>query len=213
MEKSFWEERWRNAQIGFHEGRTNERLANARDALLGGLERPRVLVPMCGKAHDLVWLAEQGAEVIGCEIVKSAVTDFFAEQSRTPTIDRMGGFDRFVSGPFTLLAGDVFALSSSITGPLDAVYDRAALIALDPKDRARYGNLILDLLPASGRALVVTLEHDRGSGPPFSVMPEDVAAIYGARADHTCLERVTLGEAELRGGSFVREASYLVKKR
>lgn len=213
MERSFWEERWQNAQIGFHEGHTNARLAHARDALFQGSTSPRVLVPLCGKAHDLVSLAEQGAHVVGCEIVRSAIEAFFSEQGLVPTIDRVGPFNRFASGPYTILEGDVFALTASITGPIDAAYDRAALIALNPEDRPRYANLVLDLLPAHGKVLVVTLEHDRGSGPPFSVMPEDIAEIYGARADHVPLERVALGDAELRGGSFVREASYLVTKR
>ena len=38
-----------------------------------------VLVPLCGKTRDLLWLADQGCNVIGVEFCTKACTDFFVE--------------------------------------------------------------------------------------------------------------------------------------
>ncbi len=39
----------------------------------------RVLVPLCGKSVDLLWLVGQGCDVTGVELSEIAVRAFFAE--------------------------------------------------------------------------------------------------------------------------------------
>ena len=80
---SFWFDRWREGQIGFHEGKPNPHLSQYAGELGAG---KRVLVPLCGKAEDLVFLASLGHTVIGCELVEDAVKAFFAEHQLTPAI-------------------------------------------------------------------------------------------------------------------------------
>ena len=36
-----------------------------------------ILVPLCGKSLDMLWLAERGFQVTGIEISELAVQDFF----------------------------------------------------------------------------------------------------------------------------------------
>ena len=38
-----------------------------------------VLVPLCGKSLDMIWLAQQGHRVIGVELSDVAVESFFSE--------------------------------------------------------------------------------------------------------------------------------------
>ena len=69
MDPSFWRDRWQAGQIGFHEGRPNSFLERFADRLPRG---GRVLVPLCGKAEDLAYLAGRGHEVVGVELVEDA---------------------------------------------------------------------------------------------------------------------------------------------
>lgn len=177
MEPSFWAARWAEGRIGFHEGRPNHHLVR-HAGRLG--ERRRVLVPLCGKAEDLAWLAAHGHEVVGVELVEDAVRAFLAEHGLPVERTERDGFAVFRAGPVTLLAGDVFAATRAALGPVDALYDRAALIALPPELRARYTAHVRALLPPGAPGLVVTLEYEqaRMPGPPFSVPEAELRGHY-----------------------------------
>jgi thiopurine S-methyltransferase len=179
MEPDFWHDRWREGRIGFHEGRPNTFLTR-HGAHLG--EAGRVLVPLAGKSHDMVYLAEQGHQVVGVELSPLAVQSFFGDHGLAPTRQAHGPFEAFSAGPITLLLGDIFALDPAHLGPdpLTAVYDRAALIALPPDLRRRYAAHLRQLMPAGARGLVVTFDYPQEmmDGPPFSVAPGEVAALF-----------------------------------
>jgi len=168
MNPDFWESRWREGQIGFHEGAPNAFLSE-HVAKLGASRR--VLVPLCGKSEDLAFLAARGHAVVGVELVEDAVRAFFAEHGLTPTVTPHGALTGYSHGPITLLAGDFFATTRELLGPVDALYDRAALIALPEPMRARYVEHLRALLPAGADGLVITVEYPQEAmeGPPFSV--------------------------------------------
>ncbi len=135
MDPSFWHARWQANQIGFHEGRPNSYLERFADRLPAGA---RVLVPLCGKANDLAYLASRGHTVIGVELVEAAVAAFFAEHDLAPTRAPLADHVAYQAGEITVLAGDWFATTAALLGDVDAIYDRAALIALPPELRRRY---------------------------------------------------------------------------
>ena len=58
MKPEYWLERWQLGRIGFHRDEANPRLVEQRSFFNDCL---RVLVPLCGKSHDLDWLAAHGA--------------------------------------------------------------------------------------------------------------------------------------------------------
>lgn len=137
------------------------------------LDAQRVLVPLCGKSADLAWLAERGHEVTGVELSPIACEAFFAERGLEPTRDVHRAYVRWRAGRVTLLQGDIFQLDE----PFDAVWDRAALIALPPAQRGPYADLLRRWAP---RGLLVTLVYDqsRRDGPPFSVPDEEVRRLH-----------------------------------
>lgn len=140
----------------------------------------RIYVPLCGKGLDMVFLAERIAdEVVGVEYVEQAVEEFFAERGLAPTVETDPA-TRYSAGNYTLFASDFFSLTSEHLGPIDAVFDRAALVALDPETKIRYANRLRSLLPAGARTLLVTLDYDQRqmSGPPFAVSPEEVRRLF-----------------------------------
>jgi thiopurine S-methyltransferase len=178
MHPDFWIERWQENRIGFHEGRPN-RFLEQYVARLG--ERRRVLVPLCGKSHDLAFLASQGHSVLGIELVEDAVRAFFDERLITPAIERRDLHAEYTAGPITILAGDLFAITREHVGAVDALYDRAALVALPPELRPAYAAHVRSLCAPGSPALVISLEYPDGAKepPPFAVLEPEVRERYG----------------------------------
>lgn len=194
MQAEFWLERWRTGQIGFHEGRPNGVLVARWAELRAG---PRVLVPLCGKTHDLDWLLARGHEVIGVELAELAIQAWFEERGLRP--EREGPVWRW--GTLRLVQGDFFDTHIEF----DAFYDRAALIAIDPARRAEYAARL------RGRpGLLVTLDYPQAQrqGPPWSVPEEEVRALFPtARRVH---EEDLSASERARGLSWMREIGFLI---
>lgn len=175
MERDFWLERWDNQQIGFHQPEGQPLLA----AFWASLALPvdaHVLVPLCGKTPDMAWLAAQGHRVTGVELSERAARDFFAEQGRSPRRDSRGDFIRYRDDSIEILVGDLFTLERDSLGVFDAVYDRAALIALPPTLRARYAAHLSNGLRAGTQMLLIALDYDQAEmqGPPFAVSESEI---------------------------------------
>jgi len=212
MERDFWLTRWQDNQIGFHEGESNSLLV-AHFAALGVPAGGRIFVPLCGKSHDMRWLCGQGYRVVGAELSRLAVEQFFAEMGVTPVVSLAGRLERFEAGCVTLFVGDIFDLDQETLGLVDAVYDRAALVALPTPLRERYA---AHLVALSGTApqLLLTFEYDQTcqSGPPFSVVEAEVREHYSAayRLDRVETRDVPGG---LKGICPAQESVWLLKPR
>lgn len=175
MEPAFWQQRWADNQIGFHQAQVNPYLQTYWPQLQLA-PGSRVLVPLCGKSLDLAWLAGQGHRVLGVELSRRAVEDFFREHGLEAEVRQQGAFEVWRSGDVQLWCGDFFALRAEDVADCVGLYDRAAVIALPVQMRARYMQLLSGLLPTSCRGLVVTLDYDQSllAGPPFSVRDEEL---------------------------------------
>ena len=175
MEPAFWQQRWADNQIGFHQAQVNPYLQKYWPTL-GLAPGSRVLVPLCGKSLDLAWLAGQGYRVLGVELSRRAVEAFFREHGLQAEVQQRGAFEVWRSGDVELWCGDFFALQAEGVGDCAGLYDRAALIALPSQMRVAYMRLLSRLLPTGCQGLVVTLDYDQSllGGPPFSVGDEEL---------------------------------------
>ncbi|MEL7311823.1 MAG: thiopurine S-methyltransferase [Pseudomonadota bacterium] len=209
MQAEFWHERWRENKIGFHEAAPNEFLVRHFEAM--GLEPgSRIFVPLAGKSLDLSWLEAQGMRVVGVELDESAVRAFFDEAETTTLVSSVGSLQKYRSGDVELLAGDIFDLTPEILGPVDAIYDRAALVALPDEMRARYAKHVVSLTGAAPQ-LLVAFDYDQTqtAGPPFSVNQTMIEALYRATYSQTLLSRQPItGRLAQRCGGF--EESWLL---
>jgi thiopurine S-methyltransferase len=133
--------------------------------------------------------------VVGIELAEQAVREFFELHACSPTVGTCGPFAAYTAGPITLLAGDFFLATPELLGHLDAVYDRAALIALPPELRSRYVQHVRALLPATAPGLVITLEYDQRlmKGPPFAVLEPELRALFAGREIELVDERPATG--------------------
>jgi len=179
MHHEFWHERWQAGQIGFHQSEVHPFLAGWWPRL-GLPTAARVYVPLCGKSLDMVWLAGLGHTVVGSELSALAVRDFFAERGLSPSRTERGGFVCHAAGPWELFEGDALALTPALLGPVDAAYDRAALVALPPDLRRRYADSLAELLPRGARVLLVSFEYpqEMKGGPPFSVDADEIHGLF-----------------------------------
>ena len=100
-----------------------------------------MFVPLCGRSLDMVWLARHGYPVLGVELSQIAAEGFFDHERIVPQVTRQGQFTRYVTPGYEILQGDFFDIAPGIPGPINAWYDRAALIALPPPMRRYAGTL------------------------------------------------------------------------
>lgn len=187
MNPEFWQARWQESRIGFNQSKVNPLLLkyfSTLDLPVGS----RVFVPLCGKSIDMVWLAEQGYDVIGIELVESAVQDFFAEQNISPRVNQYGDNPnvkcyqgQLANQAISLWAVDIFTLTANDIGHVDAVYDRASLIAMPTAMRPKYSEQVR-LLSDNAAQLLLTLNYDQNewAGPPFSVSSEQIQQYYSS---------------------------------
>ena len=205
MEPDFWRRRWADNEIGFHESEVNALLKDHLPALQL-TPGARVFVPLCGKSHDLTWLLAQGFEVVGCELSELAVRQFFEEQDLAPAVHTEGGLTCYRVGALQIWQGDIFALPLAALGRVDAIYDRAALIALPVPLRERYARLLAELPVPQ---LLITLIYDQSQmdGPPFSVDEAELERLYGGRRQiHALAGRAV--EGGLKGQVAARELAW-----
>lgn len=180
MEHDFWHQRWQDDKLGFHLPEANPLLLQyvSRLNLVPGDE---VFVPLCGKTLDMVWLREQGYDVVGIELSKIALEAFFTENKIGYRELQAGDFSIYHSPGYTLHGGDFFALNAAALQSCNAVYDRAALVAFPAEMRQRYARHLTYIIPRHCSLLLITLEYNEGEmdGPPFSVSYDEVVELYG----------------------------------
>ena len=197
MEPGFWHERWARNQTGFHLPEVNPYLLRHWPGL-GVASGAQVLVPLCGKSLDLVWLASVGHRVIGVELSEKAVEEFFSEQELMPQVSQRGAFKVFQAGSIELWCGDFFALDAGAVVGCTALYDRAALIALPPLMREQYAAHLNGILAGGSRGLLITLDYEQSqkAGPPFAVTDDEIRVVFGSQWTLAVLEEQDiLGES------------------
>ena len=179
MDHDFWHERWASGRLGFHEPKPNPLLVSHFPALsvpMGG----RVFLPLCGKTLDIDWLLANGHRVAGAELSEIAVWELFERLDVEPGIVKSGDLDHYHAPGIDIFAGDIFNLSRDALGPIDAVYDRAAYVALPEEMRRAYAAHVTRLTTGA-RHLLVTFEYDQSiaQGPPFSISRDELKRNYG----------------------------------
>lgn len=177
--QQFWLEAWRQGLIPFHQNTVNPDLI-AYWPKLQLRPKSTVFVPLCGKSLDMLWLIEQSYEVIGIELSEEAVLQFFTEHQLSFQKTIKDNTILYTANKISIWVADIFANNLSSFPLVDAIYDRAALIALPAKLRANYAANCLKWLKPSGALLLKTLayEQHKMEGPPYSVSTEEVQNLY-----------------------------------
>jgi thiopurine S-methyltransferase len=223
VERGFWNERWREGRIGFHASDVNPALERHADFVLdasANAANARVLVPLCGKSLDLPFLAERGAELVGVEFVELAVQQFFDERGLAAEVRAARPDARhpvYSAGPYRILVGDFFSVTPGEAGPISGIYDRAALVAVKPEQRAAYAAKLGELTAPGAPLLLVNFIHDLPDGPPFSISESELSNHFEPYFEMKLVEEQETLEAESRfrdrGATTFREQVWHGRRR
>lgn len=215
MQHAFWLERWEQNQIGFHNADINQHLKQNWSSL----ELPsncKVFVPFCGKTKDLLWLRQQGHHVIAVELSLIAVEAFFTENKLPVKELQVGEFKLFETDGIQIYCGDFFKLPSNILRGVQAVYDRASLVALPTEMRVQYAEKMRDMLFSSIQILLVAFDYPQHEmqGPPFSVDTTEITTLFGDWCNVKYLYSDDISDKEphfkAKGLSLIHEEVYLL---
>ena len=173
---SDWLARWESDHTGWHQPGGNTALRKFWPQLHPG---SRVLVPLCGKSTDLLWLARNGHAVTGVELSEIAARAVFDEADIPFETRESNGLLWFqgLDTQLSVVCGDYFDFTDE---PFDALFDRAALVALPPDIRPDYVRHTRQMLKPDAAQLLLTLEYDQSmaNGPPYSVLPAEVKSYW-----------------------------------
>ena len=189
MELSYWHSRWNKGNVGFH-------MEDGYPALLRHWPKfeisnqATVLVPLCGKSVDLDIISRRVKRVVGVEISKKAIEEFFTERNLVPEMSSYSGYKIFKAANIELWEGDFFKLPEQRFADIDMIYDKASLVALPPPMRIKYAEKILTL---SGEITKYLLHHfiynsNEMEGPPFTVSETEIDNHFSSRFAITTLE-------------------------
>ncbi len=194
MNADFWHKKWEKGDIGFHEATVNPLL----EAHIGKLQLSagsRIFLPLCGKTLDIAWLYTAGYRIAGVELSKHAVLQLFNELHLVPSVTptSISAITRYSAPGIDILVGDIFAVDAGTLGAIDAVYDRAALVALPADDRVIYSGHI-SKISAGAIQLLITYEYasEKLQGPPFAVDAGEIHRNYSAHYQAEELEQQSI---------------------
>jgi thiopurine S-methyltransferase len=210
MDASFWHQRWEKNEIAFHQTKANPLLVEYFHQL-SLAKGNRIFVPLCGKTLDISWLLSNGHCVAGAELSQIAIEQLFMELGVQPTISGVGEVDQWSAKDIDIFVGDIFAVSRKILGPVDAVYDRAALVAFPEEMRNRYTAHLTEITDKAPQ-LLITYDYDQNAmeGPPFSVSNEEVKRHYRVNYDVTLIASADV-PGGLKGKCAAKENVWLLK--
>ena len=208
----FWHNRWQNQKIGWHRKMYNDLLLKHWPQI-NAIEGGNVLVPLCGKSLDMLWLAEQGYTIVGLEMVQQAVEIFFNDNKFEFDCIEYGKHRKYSSQPFTIFQGDFFDIGTGII-QADAWYDRAALIAIEPKNREDYVNQIRKQTKLGAVGLLITFAYpqEQMQGPPFALQDETVIDLFSNGFELEFLEKIVLEDENDRGLTNISSSVFKITK-
>ena len=181
MDAEFWHKKWADKDIAFHTSGANPMLERYFSALALS-KGARIFLPLCGKTRDIAWLRQQGMHVAGAELSRIAVEELFSELGETPVISELGELSVYTAPGLDIYLGDIFALTAPLLGAVDAIYDRAALVALPAEMRENYTQHLIQMTDAAPQ-LLVNYDYQQSAmpGPPFAISDDELNRHYAQR--------------------------------
>ena len=140
----------------------------------------RTFVPLCGDSPIVQFLHEHQCTVTAIDLIPSPIRELreqlFSELTFKKTTTST--HTTWKAERLSLIEGDFFACS--IDQQFDLIYDRAALVAIEPQRRAQYVEKIMSLLAPHGRLFLEFFDVGEfsASHPPFPIMRQTVRQLF-----------------------------------
>jgi len=177
MSNNYWLDAWQQGKIAFHQSTINQFLLFYFNQL-NIKSNSRILVPLCGKTSDMLWLHQQGHKITGVELSNIACRDFFIENDLSYKLTIDNKFKRYGNDNIELMCGDIFAFDDQC--PFQMIYDRGALVAFPPIMRQEYVVLLTQLSMPGTILFLVAFESDcKPMCPPFPISYTEINDLFG----------------------------------
>ena len=136
-----------------------------REGRIGG----RVLVPGCGKGHDVRALGEHpDISAVGLDLAPGAIA-----QAKALSIKTGSGTN------VNFIVGNFFHLPRKLQRSFDWVVEHTCFCALDPEQRGGYVQGASTALLTGGRIFgIFYLTPDVEHGPPFAISQEELSGLF-----------------------------------
>lgn len=162
-ESNFWDDCYAEGKTGWDRGEVHPALSNWLE--LGLLNPCNIVVPGCGRGHEVIELAAHGFEVTAIDIANEPVQHLRKQ---------LCGYE----ANSKVVQESIFDYRPS--QPIDAVYEQTCLCAIDPTQRAQYEKAVFDWLKPAGKLFILFVQkmNSPTEGPPFHCDLEEMKAIF-----------------------------------
>jgi len=194
-----WLDRWKKGTTGWHRSDINPQLIKHINQLVEA--RPqKIFVPLCGASLDMKYLIDKGFHVVGVELSPLAIDRFFKENKIKHKVSKVEDFDLYEGKNIDIYCGDFFKLKKDYFYDVSCVYDRAALIALNPDLQKKYARHLKENLPNSTKILLLTMFYPQNEmeGPPYSVGDDKVEVLFSEFKEIKKISSVNEKESSLK---------------
>jgi thiopurine S-methyltransferase len=210
MNNEHWIQRWKDKNIGFHGNVVNTLLLKHFKAL-NLKHNSNIFIPLCGKTLDISWLLMLGHNIVGAELSEIAVQELFEELHLTPTITKRKNIIQYSADNIDIFVGDIFNINSNMVGNIDAIYDRAALVALTKDIRIKYTQHLREL-SSNAPQILICCEYDQSlmNSTPYSIEHNEINEHYENHYEVKLLERIEI-EGGIKGKHKANDTIWLLK--
>ena len=139
----------------------------------------KVLVPGCGRGHEVVFLAENGFDVTAIDFSSGAVTYLKSALKKRNLEGR-------------ILHQDFFSLDESHEGVYDLVLEQTFFCAISPKQRRDYVLNVSRILKPGGILVGLFYHTDEQGGPPYNTTREDIEMHFSKKFEIQELDKTSL---------------------
>ena len=147
-----WDQRFRDVTTPWERQGLHPAFLHWRDSgAFGNTER--VIVPGCGRSHELLAFAALGKSAIGADLSATALA-WQREQ-----LDKAGLDAELIEADILLWQPET---------PLDGVYEQTFLCAIPPRLREEYEQAVHAWLKPGGRLFALFMQKEEMGGPPYS---------------------------------------------
>lgn len=162
MDREAWSQRYRGGRTGWDIGRSPPALLDFIPSLPPAR---RVLIPGCGRGHEVAAFCEAGHEVVAIDYAEGAVEAARANLGKNAPCVRLGDF---------------FESDCLRPASFDLCYERTFLCAIPVQRRADYAQRVFALLRPRGWLAGLFLYGDANpDGPPFPLQESHRRSFLG----------------------------------
>ena len=146
----FWQDQYEAGTTGWDRGEVHPALSEWIED--GQLSPSKIVVPGCGRGHEVTFLAELRFDVTAIDYAAAPI-QFLRSKLDESNLSA------------ALYHGDMFAFNAP--GHFDAVYEQTCLCAIEPQLRTSYEDQVFTWLKPSGKFFLLMMQVDADNGPPF----------------------------------------------